>query len=147
MARKEFEEWMKKNFPNSQGNWVQTSEHTIEYNCVAWVLGSNNKWWQPLTLGGDWPSDISESYNVNSYIELFIKFGFEKCVDYEFESEYDKIAIFQNTENNEFSHVSKLIEPGIWSSKMGDYEDIRHNIKALENSVYGSIHCYMKRKI
>lgn len=101
-----------------------TSEATDEYNCVAWVSREQG-WWEP---GFVWPSDVPEpppDDDVEAYVELFRRWGFELCASAELESGYLKIAIY--TKGSSFEHVAKQLPSGGWSSKAGFLHDFRHD--------------------
>ena len=65
-------------FPNLTRNaFVDTSSEDDLYNCIAFVLDDNKNWWWPLRY---WPNDISLEPTINTFIQLFKKYGGMKFV-------------------------------------------------------------------
>ncbi len=65
-----------KSFPNSFFEpFVITSPETTEYNCLAWALNDNTKWYES---DDDyyWFDGISRDNTLNSIFSVFEKFGF-----------------------------------------------------------------------
>ena len=124
-----------------------TSDETPEYNCVAWSLEDNERWWQPFPNDYQfWPEIASESYSTSAYKKMFmLHYRFEECDSPDFEEGYEKIAIYGS--RCQFTHVARQLADGRWASKLGDWEDIEHNtLKALESQDYGNVECVLKRK-
>jgi hypothetical protein len=134
---------------------LQPSPHAItsppkdRYNCVAWVDRDLEHWWQPEF---HWPSDLHcplDAPDIDCYIELFRRWGFEICVSPAFEPGFLKIAIY--SADGFFHHVAKQIPPiEWWSSKIGHAHDVRHeHLDALyESPVYfdnAEVTHYMRR--
>jgi hypothetical protein len=100
-----------------------TSPPSDEYNCVAWVKRDLRHWWEP---GFHWPPDLEPAgdQDLEEYIELFRRWGFEICGDGSFENGYLKIAIY--AEGGRFHHVAKQVPWETWSSKAGPLHDLWH---------------------
>lgn len=125
-----------------------TSPTDYSYNCVSWAMGVNDKWCWPWSSFGNptfWPSEPTDDLYPEDFVKLFRKMGFERCLSEEFEEHYDKIALFVD-DNNSFSHVSRQLLDGAWTSKLGPHQDIRHSLHALEGNIYGNVHSIMRRK-
>jgi hypothetical protein len=109
-----------------------TSQDTDDYNCVAWVERSLHAWWEP---GFCWPDDLEvpDDGDLEAYVELFTRWGYERCPDPAFERGYLKIALYARDQN--FFHVAKQLRDGSWSSKAGVLHDLKHSeLAALEGS-------------
>jgi hypothetical protein len=87
---------------------------------------------------------------LDSFILLFEKRGYKRCVDKDssFEFFYKKVAIYAafgiyGHPRWEFTHVSDQLHSGAWTSKLGKDIDIQHNTpQSLEGDVgdeYGTI--------
>lgn len=101
-----------------------TSEPSDLYNCVAWVERDFERWWEP---GFHWPLGAKEpsgDADVDCYVDLFEKLGFERCDSSDAEPGFLKIALY--AENHRFHHVAKQLPSGAWSSKAGPLHDFRH---------------------
>lgn len=120
-----------------------TSEPTIEYNCVAFVVGNENEWVQFYD-----PDDNDNDLSSNKYVEYFKGFGFVECISPEFEDGMEKIALYENR-RGEFTHVAIQSSNGFWKSKMGKIEDIEHiDLDVLQGNGtirYGNHVVYMAR--
>jgi hypothetical protein len=116
-----------------QHNHRVTSIHNDTYNCVAWVRQEMNEWWEP---GFCWPDDLvvsDDEGDLDAYIELFGRWGYDRCPDCEYEPGYLKISLY--AQDGEFFHVAKQLRDGTWSSKAGSLHDLKHcNLAALEGS-------------
>lgn len=125
-----------------------TSDESIAYNCVAWIFNDQDNWWSPVQdIGYFWPIKVSEPENLDLFLELFDKFGFEPTDNAKAEQGWEKIAIYSI--EGEFTHVAKQLQSGNWSSKLGEYSDIEHELKGLMGhnaESYGEVTLYLKRK-
>jgi hypothetical protein len=101
-----------------------TSRPTDEYNCVAWVNRETGHWFEP---GIYWPVGVSEpdgDEDLDCYVELFEKWGYEVCATSSLEAGYLKIAIY--ADGQLFQHVARQLRDGRWSSKAGKLHDLWH---------------------
>jgi hypothetical protein len=134
-------------YPNlARSGYRRKSYPTTRYNCVAWALGDETRWWEPDSYNlFFWPSGIPRSYAIRNYVEICRKYGYERCPDGDLETGYEKLAIF--TQGNEFKHVARQRQNGMWTSKLGQLDDIDHHIDGFDGSHYGTPTIFMKRKI
>jgi hypothetical protein len=141
-----------KRFPKLQGDGAQkTSEATRQYNCIAWSAARDkNQWWQPLREEpwDYWPEDVPDDFSFESFVLIFEKRGYEKCLDSTLELFYKKVAIYADADG--FTHVSDQLSSGAWTSKLGDLEDVQHNsLEALEGDIgvgYGQIKQILRKR-
>jgi hypothetical protein len=125
-------------------NHKVTSPATFRYNCVAWAAGIATKKW------GDqkpyfWPKEVRRGANVGSLIELFEWLGYERCSDGTFEPDYEKVALYAM--EGSWTHAARQKSDGLWTSKLGDFEDIDHlSPEDLTGGEYGEIVAFLKRK-
>jgi hypothetical protein len=117
----------------TEGNHRITSPPTGAYNCVAWVNRDTSHWFEPDFT---WPDDLYVAEgepDLDAYVELFRRWGFEECESGDLEAGHLKIAIYATGEY--FQHVAKQLPSGAWSSKNGRLHDLRHEgLDALEGS-------------
>jgi hypothetical protein len=107
-----------------------TSQKDDKYNCVAWIARDTSKWWEPAVDGYYWPrnidpDDLDPDDDLNEYMRTFSELGFVECGSGELEAGVEKIAIFAS--DSSFEHVAYQAPDGLWSSKLGILNDIRHN--------------------
>ncbi len=128
----------------SSSTYGITSEETPEYNCFAFAAGDDQRWWQPPPFGY-WPDDVPPEYSLSAFTTLYQRLGFESCDTVALEVGFEKIAIFASA-SGEPTHAARQLASGLWISKLGDWEDIEHELQALEGPAYGSVALIMKRK-
>jgi hypothetical protein len=136
-------------FPRlSRRNHRITSEATDEYNCVAYAIGDESRWWSPHP-DYFWPPNVlRDQANVQSYIEAFGSVGFVICADGTLEEGYEKIAIYVHP-NGTPTHAARQFPNGKWRSKLGVLEDIEHDsehdVEGTCDYCYGDARTYMRR--
>ena len=144
-------------FPNLAGTQLHiTSPINWDYNCIAWVIGDNTKWYEPFgnvlpsaSPPYFWPDGIPGRPNDKSYttyVSFFEFHGYHVTDNELVELGYSKIAIY--VKNNEFRHVARQTSDGKWSSKLGKQEDITHELRALESERpfgFGTASIFMKK--
>jgi hypothetical protein len=73
--------------------------------------------------------------------------GYQVCEDSAVENGFEKIAIYADMAS-EPTHAARQLPNGKWTSKFGDFEDVRHvNPDCLEGPLYGKVAVFMKRGI
>jgi hypothetical protein len=148
--------WKEQCFPGllSTGYGV-TSNDDPSYNCIAWAAGKENtdSFWTPFALGGGyyWPEDkLPRNANIETFIKLYeIEGDFVQCNNGDLEEGLEKIALYAD-DDNQITHVARQQTDGIWTSKLGDWEDIDH--RTLEGvagpaPAYGTIVQFLQRPI
>jgi len=125
-----------------------TSPSTIDYNCIAWAMNDNTKWWWPdLYDQYYWPPDISRESDLAAFINIYEKKGYKICKNKNHERGYEKVAIFTGIDNKP-THAARQISKDKWTSKLGNLEDIsHHSLKDIEGKEYGKVAVILKRKI
>ena len=131
-------------------NWSITSEATDAYNCIAWALGETDRWWDPNRVDGYWPEGVDRDDQIATFGVAFASLGFEHCENADLETEFEKIALFADELG--LTHVALQLPSGRWTSKIGEDEDIEHDLGALTTPPgrdaryrYGNIVRYMMR--
>lgn len=131
-----------------------TSNATPNYNCIAWACKYDERWMQPPYLGKPnldcvvwWPPEIPEGLDLDCLKKAFEYHGYSECNSSEHENGYRKVALYMNEQTNEWTHASRELNNGCWTSKLGEFNDIQHGTpEAIENDLYGKVNCYMKKK-
>ncbi len=140
-------------FPNLfSSGYGKSSDEDFEYNCVAWAAGEENtqEWWDPLALGPGyyWPNGLQRNTEVDTFVKLYeLVGGYVACDHVGLEEGFEKIALYSNAQG-EFTHAARQKEDGIWTSKLGDWEDIEHRtLSGLSGNApaYGSVAKILKR--
>src|SRR6266487_3030890 len=107
---------------------AKTSDSSKRYNCIAWSAQRDSlRWWDPgrSEPWEYWPDDVPDDYSFDSFVLLFEKLGFQRCVGAHLELFFEKVALYGDSSG--FTHVASQLASGAWTSKLGTYEDIRHN--------------------
>lgn len=144
MTRADFE----LGFPLLRGtNWAIKSRRTRRCNCIAWAAREKHRRWD----FGDqdfWPEGVDKEDAIKYLIAAYAKFGFKVCHRDEcdkYGGQHDIIVLYEL--NGEWLHAARMLHNGMWSSKMGDCEDIQHETpEALSGVRYGDPTVFMKRK-
>ena len=130
-----------------EGAYVVTSPATEEYSCIAWAIGDSTKKWDPSPIEGRyWPPNLSRRYDLKSFAEMYrVAGGFLPCATGDLESGIEKIALYAG-DANEVRHAALQLPSGMWTSKLGDFEDIQHALDALEGCGYGAVKMFLGRQ-
>ncbi len=134
-------------FPNlTLDGYTETSSQSTQYNCIAWGAGDDNRRWDPSILFGNsyWPEGIPRIQTIAAFVQVFEQLGYEECASGEIEPGFEKIAVYARMD--EAQHVARQLDDGLWTSKLGDLEDITHALRGLEGTEYGSVARFMRRK-
>lgn len=134
-------------FPNlREEDYDKRSEQTDAYNCIAYAMGDEQKYWWPTPrYGCYWPPGFERSNDLPVVIKICEVFGYRQCATGEHEQGYEKIALYENEEG--VQHAAKQLQSGVWKSKIGELEDIEHvSPEVLESDDYGKVTTYMKRR-
>jgi hypothetical protein len=119
-----------------------------DYSCIAWAAGDTSNWWWPTNDPYDeprfWPAGVVREETVAAFIALFISLGYVPCDDTTLESGFEKVALFANLQGVP-THACRQLAEDCWTSKLGQSEDIEHELHAVEGDIYGCVVVVMKR--
>ena len=128
-----------------------TSDSTPNYNCIAWAAGKTNQPWWPTDAikGYFWPPGLPKEQideeTVENFVNAFKTEGYEVCADGGIEVGVEKVAIYADA-NRRPLHAARSLGKGVWTSKIGDEEDIEHStLEALSGKMYGIPMAYLQR--
>jgi hypothetical protein len=62
------------------------------------------------------------------------------------EDGYEKVAIYASPDGI-LTHAAKQLEDGLWSSELGQLEDVKHRLNALVGDDYGIVFQLLRRRI
>lgn len=131
-------------FPNLKDTGYQiTSPKNRKYNCIAWAVGDQNRWWQPEPAIFYWPTGVAREISVGAYVAAFAAVGFTECDNNQVETGFEKIALYAL--NNRPTHAARQLNNGLWTSKLGQLEDIEHALDGLTGDKYGVVVKLLKR--
>lgn len=121
-----------------------TSPMDNRYNCIAWAAGDDSNWWWP-SRGHHWPSE-NVSLTLTAFTNAFEELGYTECESTDFEPDFAKVAIFANAEGIP-KHAARMLPNGRWTSKLGKYVDIEHDLSGIEGTAYGRVACVLRRPV
>ena len=109
--------------PNLVGSGYEiTGQASDEYNCIAWALGISTQRWAYDRPEDYWPPSLPRDKHIWTLMRLFGGEGFSLCEDDAPEPGYEKIALYAFA--GQFTHVSRQLEDGRWTSKVGNLQVI-----------------------
>jgi len=123
-----------------------TSNEDEIYNCIAWALNDTRQYWWPTPkYGCYWPPGVPRDNTLGSVKRIFELHGYRGCQTGNREAGYEKVALYERQDSG-VEHVARQLQSGEWTSKIGEWEDIRHpTLEVLECEDYGSVTLIMKR--
>jgi hypothetical protein len=136
---------LEQDWPNlARTNYRVTSPHTGNYNCIAWGVGEDDRWWSPLPEDDYyWPEGVVREVSVGAFVRAYGTLGFVVCEDGKLEAGVEKLAIYVGSDGRP-QHVARQLVSGLWTSKLGRLEDIEHELKGLSGELYGTVHLFMR---
>ena len=135
--------------PNlAAAGYAVTSPASKRYNCVAWAVGDDQRWWEPSEDNDHyWPPGVPREYTYQNYLQALATQGFAPCADAEQEAGFEKIAIYANA-RGELTHIARQLPDGRWTSKLGEWEDIEHaTLAALDGHFFGTAKRFLRRRL
>lgn len=136
-------------FKNGNG-YRNTSEATIQYNCLAWALGIDWAWYapEPKCAGYVWFPGVERKWDVEIISTIVERHGYQRCPDSLVEEGFEKIVFFLDSDGRP-EHFARQLENGKWTSKLGNLNDIEHDtldsLLAPDTEGYHSIERVFKR--
>jgi len=131
-------------FPNLKDAGYQiTSPQNRKYNCIAWAVGDQSRWWQPEPSIFYWPAGVDREISVEAYVAAFAAVGYVECDGDQPEDGCEKIALYAL--NNKPTHAARQLNNGLWTSKLGQVEDVEHTLDGLVGNKYGTVIKFLKR--
>lgn len=143
------EPYQEEDFPNlAATGYCITSKRSRLYNCFAWAAGEDDRWCNPLESNNSyyWPDGVPAEMAIAAFIQAYQTLGYEPCENADLESGFEKIAIYA-TADGEPTHAARQLPNGKWSSKLGRWEDIEHELDGLTSEIYGSVKQILKRPL
>jgi hypothetical protein len=93
-----------------------------------------------------WPAGVARAETPDAFRSLFASLGYSDCASEVPEPGFEKVALFTNDQATP-THAARQKNDGRWTSKLGECEDIEHNLRDLEGELYGSVVLVMKRPL
>ena len=87
---------------------------------------------------------MPDDESLEEFTRVFALLGYEECVGVELDEGFEKVAIYAGPLGP--AHMARQLPTGLWTSKCGDWEDIGHQLGALEGEEYGRVVRVMRRE-
>lgn len=138
---------LERDWPNlSTTEYRITSSHTPNYNCLAWAIQEDDRWWSPLPEDDYyWPEGVPREVSIIAFVKAYETLGFSVCETGELEENIEKLAI-DVTSDSKPQHIARQLSSGLWASKLGRLEDIEHELNGLNGKLYGTVQKFMARE-
>lgn len=133
-------------FPGLVGSsYAVTSPATSAYNCIAWAAGETDRWWWPDPMGVSyWPAGVAREESLSAFLAAYATLGYSPTSDAAFEPNVGKVAIYARSGLP--THAARQLPNGRWTSKLGQAEDVEHELPALVGSLYGEVAAILARR-
>ena len=125
-----------------------TSPTATAYNCFAWAAGEDDRWWNPLEPESPyyWVDGVPAELTIEAFVRAYGTLGFLPCEGSELEVGFEKIVLYA-TADGEPSHAARQLPSGKWTSKLGRWQDIEHELEGLVCELYGAVKLVLRREI
>jgi len=132
-------------FPGLRGSgYAVTSPEDIRYNCLAWAAEDTERWWWS-DEDSHWPEGAAREETIAAFVAAYGELGFVSCDGPLIEEGYEKIVIYASPDGTP-THVARQLQSGLWSSKLGQLQDVEHRLEDLVGSLYGHCSHFLKRE-
>ncbi|MFE1748764.1 hypothetical protein [Coleofasciculus sp. H7-2] len=135
----------------SRDQYQITSPETSDYNCFSWGAEEDDRWWDPTDPDQYWPDGVPKELTLEAFIQAYQTVGYAPCNSVELEPGFQKIAIYTKDDGQldggQPTHAARQLPNGKWTSKMGDLEDIEHELNGLRGFYYGDVAQILKRPV
>ncbi len=133
----------------AKGGFQITSPVDKHYNCIAYAAGDTANWWWPFPADVRevfWPAGATREETPAAFRDAFATLGFTACSTEDFEPGFEKLALFADHLGVPL-HAARQQAGGRWTSKLGEREDISHNLRDVQGETYGKVVLIMKRPL
>jgi hypothetical protein len=125
--------------------YVVTSPASPAYNCIAWAVGETDRWWWPDAIGvGYWPDGVPREETLAAFLAAYTTLGYAPTANPAPEPDAVKVAIYARSGLP--THAARQLPSGRWTSKLGQAEDIEHDLSDLVSSIYGDVAVILARR-
>ena len=131
---------LEEDFPGLVGsNHRMIGPPTKKFNCIAWAVGDPIQWMWPVGPGKKfWPPGIPREETLPAFEALFLSLDYESCPLDDRDSGYERIAVFASADGVPV-HAARQVGSGPWTSKLGNFGVLEHELHALEGEIYGKV--------
>ena len=109
-------------------------------------MSDTARWWWPLNQDAFWPQGAPQALTTSAFVAAFGLYGYMPCRSPDREPGYEKIALFVDQQCAP-THAARQLSADYWTSKLGPFIDIEHELTALEGHEYGQIFVILRRRV
>lgn len=144
-------------FPKLAGTgYTITSPVDNSYNCIAFAVGDQTKWWWPILGPAQvteadaketivyWPPRAPVSESLDAFISALASLGFAPSEGIGNTAAGERVALY--AVDGRVKHAARQMPNGRWRSKMGKSVDIEHELTAVEGPLYGTVAAILMRQ-
>src|SRR5207244_10425559 len=115
------------------------------YNSFAWAGGDTARWWHPAKTSPSqfWPGPAGREYTMRTVVDAYRALGYEIGGWTGALADSEQICLY--SKDGRAAHAARQDRRGVWTSKLGALNLIKHRLNDLEGGEYGSIECFMRR--
>jgi hypothetical protein len=102
-------------FPNLVATGYRlTSPTSKDYNCFAWAVGEDDRWWNPLEPYDPyyWVAGVAAELAIDAFIRAYGTLGFVPCEGSGLEVGFEKIALYA-LPDGEPTHAARQLLSGV----------------------------------
>lgn len=136
-------------FPGLQFSPYQVASAAARhYNCIAWAANDSKNWWWPIGSPPRvvWPPAAARELTLDAFGSAFYSLSYLAATDETLERGFEKVAVFADADGKP-THAARQLSSGKWTSKLGQAEDIEHELRALEGELYGAVAMVLQRPL
>ena len=94
-----------------------------------------------------WPQGAIGDLRLPTFIDAFKSLGYEICENDGYEADKEKVALYAYPDSDECTHAARLLDSGLWTSKLGPSFDISHSTPyTIQGRLYGMVRCILCRR-
>lgn len=123
-------------------NFEVTSPVDRRYNCIAWAVNDNTRWWWP-DPNAYWPTDRGD-LTIENFEEAFATLGYTRQENNLSPQEVERIVLYLDGLGNP-THAARQLETGDWAAKIGPQWDVEHQKNAFCGGDYGNASIMFER--
>jgi hypothetical protein len=132
-------------FPRLLSNFEVVAAPTRAYNCIAWSLGYQDRWLNPVTS--------SAPNRLAGMDRLYAQQGYRRLrgLDFSYRPGYQKVVVYATLADgaiNKVTHAAIQSADGAWTSKLGESPRIKHLYPDdVAGGLYGALVAVYVRRV
>ena len=92
---------------------------------------------------GYWPAGVPRVETLDAFVQAYATLGYTPVDDTSKLTGKPRVAIYAKAGIS--TYVCRQLPNGLWTSKLGNAEDIEHVLEGLSGAVYGTVAMILER--